>query len=275
MTLIDSKHKYGEREHLHQKLSDIRSNAYAQMLGKSYSVSDDKVVAAARKKIKKEGKSSSLLLQLASALCLQFRYREAIEICEKVLENERENYSAKRMLAIRYMSTGQIDKSLKMFLSLKEESRDMLDIAYRIALCYFYKGEYVAAKNEFYKAFDFCKDNPEMFIAVLYWYLFCLVMLKEDINEALRLYRPMDVGHHVGYDYALRVFLGEPSSKFEELSKADNLTRIMYLVGLYFYYVFKGESELAEKTFNEALCCDEYWSSFSGLAVWYLKIKEK
>ena len=116
-------------------------------------------------------------------------------------------------------------------------------------------------------------DNSEMYIAVLYWYLLSLMCLNENIDKALNLYFEMDVGHHVGYDYAIKLFKGEDAKYLEEKSKVDNLTNLIFLVGQYFFYEYKKENKLAITALDKAYSCDEYWSSFSGLAIWYFKVK--
>lgn len=266
-------HVHGKNTHTHPKLSNIRSNVYVEMFGKNEKICDDEDVKNIRKEIGKNGNSIELLLKLTKALCLQFRYMDALEICNKILEIEPNNYQAKRIKAIRLLTTGKLDESLNLFEQLNQESEDKLDIEYRIALCHFYKKEYGEAKKKFYDLFPLCCDNSEMYIAVLYWYLLSLMCLKEDINEALNMHFKMDVGHHVGYDYAIRLFKGENAEVLEEKSKIDNLTNLIFLVGEYFFYEYSNKKELAITTLKKAYECNEYWSSFSGLAIWYLLIK--
>ena len=272
--MCQSNKLHNHKNHTHPKLSNIRSNVYIEMFNKEEKTKDDDVVLAIKNEINEKGKSIDLLLKLAQALCLQFRYKDALKVCDEVLLLDKTNFKARRIKAIRYMTTGQIDKSLDLFKELEKESDDKLDISYRIALCYFYKNEYEKAKELFYNSFSLCHENNEMYIAILYWYIISKMCLKEDISSALKMYYQMDVGHHIGYDYFIRVFNGEDYKEYEELSKVDNLTRLIYLVGLYYYFEYKGEYTKANEYFSKALKCDEYWSSFSGLAIWYKKIKE-
>ena len=86
----------------------------------------------------------------------------------------------------------------------------------------------------------------------------------------------MKITHHAGYDLAIRLFLGASPEELEQDSQTDNLTRVMYLFGLYHYYLWKGENRMAQEVFLRTLDCDEYWASFSGLGIWYLyKMQEK
>lgn len=255
-------------------LSGVRSSVRAEMFGERASVADSAEVTTARLKLH-GGESSESLIELASKLCLQFRYREAVSCLERALILQPDDFKAKRMLAIRYLTTARIDEALSAFLSLLEESRDKLDIQYRIALCHFYKGEYAAAKDCFVRALPLCEGNPDMYIAVLYWYIICLVRLKENVNSGVKLYREANYSHHAGYDYAVRLFMGQTPEEFDEPSKRDNLTRIMYAFGLYHYYIHKGNAAAAETVYAEALLCDEYWPSFSGLGFWYLQLNRK
>lgn len=270
----DEEHTHGTSRNSYN-LSDVRSSVRAEMYGEHASICDSAEVTAARFKLKNEGESVENLTELATKLCLQFRYREAVACLERAVFLQPDNFKAKRMLAIRYLTSARIDEALSAFLSLLEESRDKLDIEYRIALCRFYKGEYAAAKDGFMHALPLCEGNPDMYIAVLYWYIICLVRLNEDVSGGVKLYREANYRHHAGYDHALKLFLGHAPEEFKEPSKRDNLTRIMYLYGLYHYYIWKGNAAAAEAVYAEALLCDEYWPSFSGLGFWYEELKRE
>lgn len=266
-------HTHGKSTHTHSKLSNIRSNVYVEMFGEKEKNYDDENVKRIKDEIAIKGESIELFLELTKALCLQFRYRGAIKVCDQILRIDSNNYQAKRIKAIRLLTTARLDESLRLFEQLNKESNDKLDIEYRIALCFFYKKEYKKAKDIFYSLFSLCQDNSEMYIAVLYWYLLSLMCLNENIDKALNLYFEMDVGHHVGYDYAIKLFKGEDAKYLEEKSKVDNLTNLIFLVGQYFFYEYKKENKLAITALDKAYSCDEYWSSFSGLAIWYFKVK--
>ena len=257
--------------HSHVVLADIRSTVQAEFFGDQSHIEDSYGVRQAKEKIGIEGATFDNLLALAKRLCEQLRYRDAIACCQRALEMQSNSYEARRLLAMRYLSTGQADKALKIFGSLQDESDDKLDIAYRIGLCHFYMADYVQAKENFCDTMAMCKDNHDMYIATLYWYICSIVRLHQDVQQALKeLYFPIAINHHVGYDLAIRLFLGAVPKELEQDSQTDNLTRVMYLFGLYHYYLWKGEENLAKETFRRTLDCDEYWASFSGLGAWYL-----
>lgn len=268
-------HTHNGSQHSHVHLSDIRSSVQHELMGKDERITDSKEVLAAKENLNIEGKTIDNYLALTSALCLQLRYNEVIDVCKEALSIEPNNFKVKRLLALRYLTTGHNDEALALFTELKAESFDPLDIAYRLGLCQFYKGNYTSASDLFLEGINYCQDRPEMYIACLYWYLFCLVELKKDITPALKLYHEMDVGHHVGYLLAVELFLGKKDEDLKEQSKSNNLTRIMYLFGLYHYYLYTNESLLAKKTFDEGIACDEYWASFSGMGFWNIFLRNK
>lgn len=252
-------------------LAPVRNGYEIEFFGrKGESVPDGETVKFIRNRIATKGENATVLLDLATALCQEFRYREAIDCVLKALRYEPESYRSKRILAMRYLSTGQADKSLKEFLGLEKRGYDLLDINYRIALCHFYTGDYESAKTALEKTLALSEDNPEMYIATLYWYIFCLLRLGEDITTATALYRDDKISHHVGYDLAVRLFIDRTPADQEEESKRNDLTRIMYLFGLYHYYLYVGEDSEAKDALTRTLACDAYWPSFPGLGALYL-----
>ena len=275
--ITNQQHDKQDNTHSHVALADIRSTVQAEFFGEQSNIEDSEGVRQAQEKIDIEGATFDNLLALAKNLCKQLRYREAIVCCQKALEMKPNSYEARRLLAIRYLSTGQADKALKIFGSLKDESADKLDIAYRISLCHFYMADYEQAKENLCDTLAMCKDNHEMYIAALYWYICCIVRLNQDVEQALKEWHfPMKITHHAGYDLAIRLFLGASPEELVQDSQTDNLTRVMYLFGLYHYHLWKGENCMAQDVFLRTLDCDEYWASFSGLGVWYLyKMQEK
>ena len=194
----------------------------------------------------------------------QLRYNDSIFYLEKALKTFPENYRLERALAIRYLTANKIEKALFLFKKIYEKTDDKLDITYRIGLAYFYLKQYNFAKEYFLISLNLSEKNKEMYIACIYWLLLTNVQLKESINETLNNYHDFFVTHHAGYEYAVHLFLNEPLSDYEEISKSDNLTRVMFLFGLYHFYLYKNDTKKAEETFSLGLKCDEYWASFSG-----------
>lgn len=255
---------------VNKNIYKVRSTPEAQLFGEPLWLPDSDAVTAAKNRLGEYGETTENLLSLAAALCGQFRYREAVKTCLKAQETDPTSFAVRRMLAIRYMQSGEPEKSLELFRSLLSETDDKLDVVYRIALCLFYKGDYTAAKLRFEECFPLAKANPEMYIAALYWFVLCAVKLGDNVQEPLGFYAPADISHHAGYDDAVKLFLGKAAlSEAEKKSSCDNLMRIMYLYGQYHYCVYIGDRQKAEETFIAALKCDEYWPSFSGLGVWY------
>jgi len=263
------------KPHQHVMLDPVRSGLQAQIFGKEETIEDSEGVRFAKERISKEGESVETLRYLCEKLNLQLRYRETVTNLEKALALDPENIEVMTLLAGRYLTTCRTQKALELYMKSLDGTEDLMGHYYRIALCHFYMGEYEEAKEYLLKGLELSKDNPDMYIAFIYWYIFCFVELGQNIKPAMDLYVEHFVVHHAGYEYAIRLFLGDAAEEFEENSKHDNLTRIMYLFGKYEYYLWKGDTEMAEKTFSETLECDEYWASYSGIAAWCKYIRKK
>lgn len=260
------------KPHHHTHLAEIRSDQYNELFEKKSVIQDSDEVKKAKKKIKDEGETIDNILNLIQCLNSQLRYNDSIFYLEKALKTFPENYRLERALAIRYLTANKIEKALFLFKKIYEKTDDKLDITYRIGLAYFYLKQYNFAKEYFLISLNLSEKNKEMYIACIYWLLLTNVQLKESINETLNNYHDFFVTHHAGYEYAVRLFLNEPLSDYKEISKSDNLTRVMFLFGLYHFYLYKNDTKKAEETFSLGLKCDEYWASFSGLGFYYLLI---
>lgn len=261
--------------HQHVMLDPVRASLESQLFLKEEKVEDSKAVEFARKRIEEEGESVETLKYLCEKLNLQLRYRETIVNLEKAHALEPENSEVMTLLAGRYLTTCQTEKALDMYLKSFDLVEDKMGHYYRIGLSYFYMSQYKKAREYFVKGLSYCDELPDMHVAFVYWILFCYVELGEDIAPAMDMYKELFVVHHAGYEYAIRLFLGDKPEEFEKNSMHDNLTRIMYLFGKAEYYKWKQDFKMYETVFKEALECNEYWASYSGIAVWSMYIRGK
>ncbi len=267
--------KCGHNHNNPRTFSDVCSDVRVQMFGEKSDIEDSEDVVAAKENLARCGESVDGLLSLSGAMCRQQRYRDAVDCCERALALEPDNYRARRMLAIRFMTTGRIEKAYGEFFKLQSNCTDALDIKYRLGLCRFYMGDFEGASGIFKETFALCDSNAEMYIATLYWYLLCAVRLGRGVSEALEYYAPMNVGHHVGYEAAVKLFVGHTPEKVSETVGEDGLSRVMFLYGLYHFYLYKGNKPAAAQAFESALDCGRYWASFSGLGLWYDVIRAR
>lgn len=261
-------HSHNGITHTHPIIDDVYSLAISQYLNNNDNIKDSMQVKKAKQAIIKKGKNENTLMELYKGLCLQLRYQEAISCCKEMLAINPNSYQIKRLLAIRYLTTFQNEKAYDLFLKLEKETNDYLDIYYRLGLCLFYEQKYDESIKYFQKGLEYSKDNDEMYIACLYWYLFALIKLNKNINIALNLFNNLNVSHHKGYQYAIELFLNENIEQLDEKSKSDDLTRIMYLLGKYYYFILKKEPSKANDILKEALTISKYWASFAGLDFW-------
>lgn len=270
-------HSHNGKTHTHPILSHIRSTPAKEIFLKEEVVNDDELVEYARSDFNSNTHDLSKRLKLIDCLNLQMRYQEVINLCIDGLKEYPNDYALNRALAIRYMSTCQNKKCLDILKKLEKETNDELDIAYKLGLVYYYIEDYKLSKDYFIKCLSLSNNDDEMYIASLYWYLMCLVENNEDIISNLnKYYKDIHILHHVGYKLVIDLFLNKKDiDLLEKESNIDNLTRVIYLYGMYEYYLNKKEDKLAKDIFYEGLACDEYWSSFSGLAFWNKYINKK
>lgn len=267
-------HTHNGITHCHPIINDNCSSAIFQYLNKKENIADSDDVILAKQEIIKFGKNEETLMKLYKALCLQLRYQEAITCCKEMLNINPTSYKIKRLLAIRYLTTFQNDKAYDLFLKLENETNDYLDIYYRLGLCLFYMQKYDECIKYFIKGLEYSKDNQEMYVACLYWYLFALIELKQDITVVLNLFTNLTITHHKGYQYAIELFLNKDIKQLDKKAKSDDLTRIMYLLGKYYYFIWKNESIKANEMLKEAITIKKYWASFSGLGFWNIYLKK-
>lgn len=272
----DETHRHGEtnshsHNHNHELFSDVYSKKECQLNGAPLDVYDiEKVVEAKLQLIQNQNFDN--LINLGNALCFQLRYREAIEFYEKAKEKDCENILARRKLALCFLKTGNIDGALEEYSFCDQVTPNSLDIIYRIGLAHYYAGNYEKAKSELYRCFELSRDNGEMYIAVIYWYILSCVKLKQDLKFVLDLYNEkIECGHHIGYELTAKLFCGlVGEEKLYKLAKEnDEMTFVIYLYGLYCYYQMKNDVAKAIKCKAELLKTDKYWACFSYLGAFY------
>lgn len=255
--------------------SKISSCPEKELLGKAIVIPDDEETAAARAKAELEPTAENLLL-LAKCLSFQQRHRESAVICRRVTKMEPENYAAHRRLGLNLMKTLQHEEATREFFRCLERSEDQLDIHYRLGLCFFYQGQYEQAWYWFISCFPLSRDRGEMYVATLYWSILCL--RKQGRSDWDDYVKPVDPGHHIGYDLFVRYATGKMTR--EELDRkipeVDVLSRTCITYAMYVWFE-KTEPALAARYMEQMIACSELWGSFSFLGGYteYLRLKNK
>lgn len=186
--------------------SDIHSCIEKEWLEFNIEIADDEGVASARKRL--DGSYESAM-NLVSALCFQLRYRESLKICERLYNEHSDDYALQRRLGVLYFKLLKFDESIIFLEKCLNHTNEKMQILYMIAVVRYYNGDYKESKSLLEKCAAMCKDNGEMFVAVLYWYAFCLDRLNLPPNEFIEMSKNynFDCGHHTGYDAVVRLAL--------------------------------------------------------------------
>lgn len=156
--------------------SAVSSCLEKELLGQEIIIPDDEPTALARQAAL-DAPTVDNLLALAARLSFQQRHRESAEICRKVIKSALDCYAAHRRLGLNAMKTLQHREAWDQFFWCLERTDDPLDIHYRLGLSLFYQGQYEQAWYWFISCFNLSRDDGEMYIAVLYWSILCLLKM--------------------------------------------------------------------------------------------------
>lgn len=254
-----------------RRISEIHSTLVREfgLSDNCAAVEDDFNTLSRRADYLKNPNDKNTLIALGDALSFQMRYNEALKYYRKAVELYPDDYCAHRKCAIRYMSVLNIDAARREFEWCDIRTDDKLDIKYRLALCAYYDGNYKEARKILIDCYPLAENNGEMYIAVLYWHLQCLVRLGMNISEALKyFYADLDGGHHIGYMQTVRLFLTDDIRAGDIIDRNDELNSSIYLYGLYAYHLRNGRLDEAFRTFDKMLGLDTYFSSFAYIGAY-------
>ena len=240
---------------------DNHASPESQLGSEISSISDSPEVAALREK----EETAENLLALGDALCKQLRYKEAIAIFTRLLEDNPDDIEILRRRAARYLSTLQAQRARADFLRCLEMGGDEIDITYRAGLCSFILREYSEAMKWFGRCHALCDE--EMGIAAIYWHTLAAYRISAKPELLSEYHSQMKVGHHTAYEKAVSVFAGaEPESI--DLTALDDVDYSIAAYGLSGFMAKNGDSDSAEKLIKSLLARDSFWISYAYLAAW-------
>ncbi|MCI8733784.1 MAG: ATP-dependent sacrificial sulfur transferase LarE [Clostridia bacterium] len=257
------------KNHGHGRLiSDIHSTAQRELCRRpDIPVQDDGSVRSRRAELNEKDKDS--LLALGDALAYQMRYNEALEYYGKARNAFPNDYECHRKCGARYLSVLDISSAQREFLWCLKRTDDELDIRYRLALCAYYSGDYDTALLRFEECYALCKNNGEMYVAVLYWHIQCLVRLGRSVKPALeRCCDRLDCGHHIGYMQTVRLFMSGEENIESVIENDDELNLSIYRYGYYAYLLYNGRKDEAARELDAVLELNTYFSSFAYLGAY-------
>ena len=205
---------------------------------------------------------------LGTALCAQYRYREAADAFGKALRETPED-----LLLLQRFAGANL--TLRRFVQAKEAYRKCLalgapkeKIAYPLGVAYDLEGAYGKAAEAFAQCYP-CDEEQE--IANLYWHTFSACRAGIP-TELLGTYREgMQIGHHIAYEQTVRLFLGRITAQ-EALAwlaqERDELNIVIGAYGICGYLESRGRTEDCLRLREALLTHTTFWPCISYLAAW-------
>lgn len=216
-----------------------------------------------------KAKREANFADLGKAYSKQLRYREAATALSLELDDWGEDLSILRQRAGKYLATLQTALARQDFLRCGELGADELDISYRLGLCDFYDGNYEKAMAYFADVLPIADD--EMGIAIIYWHTICAWRCGEDPALLGQYHTGMKVGHHTGYERAVRLWAGKESltdSLINLCGETEDLEFSIIAYGVARYLLHTGTEDQGEYLLKVIRKRDGFWISFAYLAAW-------
>ena len=219
---------------------------------------------------KRGAQSYDELLALAKALCWQLRYKEAVDVYTKAVEQQPEDPTAIRQRAARYITTLQPEAAIGDFLRCRELGGDPMDIGYRLGICYYLHGNYQQAMVELEACYPLCDE--EMGIATIYWHTLSAWKCGKQpllLNQEYR--KGMNVGHHTAYEFAMQIASGHlklTEGMLRLSEEKDDLEYSIKAYGIHVCLIQHDEPELAQMILDAVIRRDRFWISYAYIAAW-------
>lgn len=213
-------------------------------------------------------RSKDNLINYAKCLVKQLRYKEALVIFNEVLSKDPNDLATLRLRAIRNMTTLCVKESLDDFLFLKANGYSE-DVNYQIGLSYFYLGLY--EKSLYY--FEECNkiSTDEMKVACMYWHTIAAWRCNKEPILLSQFKIGMDIGHHIGYDAALKLFTNVLTEEIYLLLLNEEPSDLEYSIFSYGYSAYlEKNNRLTEidEVLSNIITRDTFWISFAYIAAY-------
>ncbi|MGH9857717.1 MAG: tetratricopeptide repeat protein, partial [Acidobacteriota bacterium] len=217
------------------------------------------------------------------------RYREAITIYTRAIEQHPNNPKLYRHRGHRYLTVRKIDRAIQDFEKAAELVQGKPDeiepdglpnakniptstlktnIFYHLGLAYYLKGDYEQAAHAYRECLKFSK-NDDMLVAVTHW-LYMTLRRAGKKNDAEILLKPIHQGMNVieDFDYFSLCLLYKKEKTPEELlasAKDQGLSGATVSYGAGNWYFYNDQKEKGMEIFRKILTGSE-WASFGYLA---------
>lgn len=244
----------------------------------------------ARELFEKDPKSAEGVIWLGRRTAYLGRYKEAIEIFSKGIEqfpNDARLYRHRghRFITLRCFDAAiaDLEKASRLIKGKHDEiepdglpnarniptSTLRSNIWYHLGLAYYLKGNFGRALSAYREAEKVSK-NPDMLVATTHWLYMTLRRLgreKEASKTLLMIKDDLDVIENADYYKMIGVYKGKlkPAEVWEEISKADNISNATIGYGLGNWFLYNGQRAEAEKIFRQVTAGNQ-WASFGFIA---------
>ena len=257
--------------HTHDYFSELHASKESQFFGTPHGVSDTDEAAALRARLEEAPDDYDLLLELASKLSFQLRYREALELCDRAVALRPDGLEALRLRAARRLTTLQTKLAHEDYAAAFSLKPDATEVAYRLGISAYILRRYKEAEELFGMCAERSVEEPEALVAAYYW-LALTEARTHSGNEGWRGFDfSSDIDHHTGYRDGLLVLCGRVSAEemYAAVSGAeDSLNGCITLYAAAARCRLDGNTELERKIMSEILGWDDFWPGFAYLAAW-------
>lgn len=207
-------------------------------------------------------------VQLGNLLSGQYRFSEALESYHLAEEIRADDPMLYIRLGGTYLTLRNFDEAKKAYDKSCSLSGSEKPAAYPMGVWHYLQGNYQDAADQFAKVLP-CGD--EMKIAVLYWNALCCMRGNLPDKLLTTYHDDMQVGHHMAYQSAVKVFLGKISAEeaFRQAEQDKNdLDAVVALYGVAGYLEYCGNRIEAEEVIKSLLRRESVWPCISYLAAW-------
>ncbi|MCR4791311.1 MAG: tetratricopeptide repeat protein [Lachnospiraceae bacterium] len=204
-------------------------------------------------------------VKLGNLLSSQYRFREAIEVWGRALEEFPSEKILNHRIGAACLTLFDFEGCKAAFDRLISSGGDPKALAYPLGIMHYLQKEYIPAAECFEKILP-C--DGEMMIAVIYWHCLCDLRAGKEMHF-LDHYDPgMDVGHHAAYGLIVSVMAGSTPAD-EVLEKLDSMNDLdLCIAGYGMYQVLKSRGIEDDTLLQRVLGCTDVWPNVAYLAAW-------
>ena len=243
-------------------MSADKATRASQLTGEACSVEDTEEMRLLRRR-----DDAQSLLSLGTLLAGQYRFREAEAAFCAAMRQKADDPGLWLRVAGSRLTLFSFDGAKEAYERAVACGMDEKAVAYPMGVLHYLRGENDTAARWFEKCLP-CDD--ETAAAVIYWHTLCRAREGKTVELCGRHRELKDVGHHVSYLCAVRLFDGEiPPGTVEEALCAFN--DLDFSIAAYGYAVWlreKGDAQKSAALLREIAGRESVWPCVSALAAY-------